>query len=76
MTDKKKIALLTTVSNFELYAKTSKRFPKGIRHFVIDGRNGMHGIDSVFYMFKKLKNLNIKWLIRMLYLKMTLQFST
>lgn len=61
--EKNNIALITTVVNFGLYAKTSRRFPTGIQHFVIDGRNGMHGIDSIVYMFKKLKKYNIKWLI-------------
>lgn len=58
-----KIALLTTVCNFELYNKTSKLFPEGIELYVIDGRNGMHGIDSLCYMFKVLKDKNIDYLI-------------
>ncbi|MCF8272805.1 MAG: hypothetical protein K9I95_03140 [Flavobacteriaceae bacterium] len=61
--NKSKIAILTTVVNFELYSITSRLFPKGIKKYVIDGTNGMHGLDSIFYMFKKLKNENIDWLI-------------
>lgn len=60
---KENIAILTTVANFELYKITSKLFPKGIRKYVIDGRDGMHGIDSLYFMFKKLKNEGVKWLI-------------
>ena len=60
---KSKIAILTTVANFELYEKTSKNFPDGIRTYVIDGRNGMHALNSILYMFKKLKNEEIDWLI-------------
>lgn len=61
--DKSNIAILTTVANFRLYEITSRLFPMGIRKYVIDGRNGMHGIHSIFYMFNKLKKKNIKWLI-------------
>ncbi len=56
-------AILTTVANFELYEKTSNLFPEGIRSYVIDGRNGMHALHSIFYMFKKLKSEEIDWLI-------------
>jgi hypothetical protein len=57
------VAILTTVANFELYKITSKHFPIGIRKYVIDGRNGMHGIYSIYYMFKKLSKKNIDWLV-------------
>ena len=63
MNNKEKIAILTTVSNFELYNKTAKLFPKDIMKYVIDGRNGMHGIHSIAYMMKKLKGKGIEWLI-------------
>jgi len=59
----KNIAILSTVVNFDLYQKSSLLFPKGIPKYVIDGRNGMHAMDSICYMFKKLKNQNIDWLI-------------
>jgi hypothetical protein len=62
MTDSK-IAILSTVINFDLYAKSSQFFPKDIQKYVIDGRNGMHGLDSIFYMMEKLKNKNPDWLI-------------
>jgi len=57
------IAILTTVANFELYNITSKLFPENCQKYVIDGRNGMHGISSIYYMFEKLKDENIDWLI-------------
>tara|TARA_R100000935_G_C2823686_1_gene161119 strand:+ start:957 stop:1769 length:813 start_codon:yes stop_codon:yes gene_type:complete len=57
------IALLTTVANFELYKYTSGYFPKDIPLYVIDGRNGMHGIHSIFFMFETLKDRYIEWLI-------------
>lgn len=60
---KSNVAILTTVVNFDLYGITSKLFPKGIKRYVIDGRNGMHGIHSFYYMFDKLSNENIEWLI-------------
>jgi len=63
MLDYSKIAILTTVINFELYNKTSKLFPLGIKKYVIDGRNGMHGIHSIKYMMRILKGKGIQWLI-------------
>lgn len=57
------IAFLSTVVNFDLYQKSARLFPKGIPRYVIDGRNGMHAMDSVAYMFKKLKNKGIEWLV-------------
>ena len=61
--DVSKIALLSTVINFDLYAKSASYFPKEIPKYIIDGRNGMHGIHSILYMMKKLKNNDIDWLI-------------
>ena len=58
-----KIAILSTVINFDLYAKSSQFFPENIQKYVIDGRNGMHGLHSIFYMMKKLQNKGIEWLI-------------
>jgi hypothetical protein len=60
---KSKIAILSTVINFELYEKTSQLFPEGIQKYIIDGRNRMYGIDSIIYMVSKFKNLGIEWLI-------------
>ena len=54
---KSKIAILTTVANFELYKKTSVFFPKGIKRYVIDGTNHMYGRNSIVYMISKFKNL-------------------
>ncbi len=56
-------AILTTVANFELYNKTSILFPEGVQKYIIDGRDGMHGIHSIVYMMHKLKNKGIHWLI-------------
>jgi hypothetical protein len=57
------IALLSTVINDELYQKSSQLFPPNIQKYVIEGSNGMHGLDSVFYMMQKLKDKGIDWLI-------------
>ncbi|WP_309640360.1 hypothetical protein [Flavobacterium sp.] len=59
----KNIAILSTVVNFDLYQKSAPLFPKGIQKYVIDGRNGMHAMDSISYMFSKLKDQKIDWLI-------------
>jgi hypothetical protein len=61
--DKSKIAIITTVASKELYIKTSKHFPDGIKRFIIDGSTGMHGLSSIFFMFKKMKKIDLKWLI-------------
>lgn len=61
--DKSKIALLTTVANFDLYKKSSVLFPSDCQKYVIDGTNGMHGIHSILYMMKKLKGKGIEWLV-------------
>ena len=61
--NKANIAILTTVASYELYGITSKFFPKGIKRYVIDGTNGMHGIHSINYLFYKLSKKDIKWLI-------------
>lgn len=61
--DKSKIALLTTVANFNLYNKTSVLFPSNCQKYVIDGSKGMHGIHSLLYMMKKLKGREIEWLV-------------
>lgn len=60
---KSSIAILSTVSNFDFYNKTSQAFPNGVKKYVIDGRNGMHGIHSIYFMMKILKGKDIKWLI-------------
>lgn len=57
------IAIISTVCNFELYRKTSRRFPSGIPRYVIDGTNGMHAFDSLVFMMKKLSGRGIEWLI-------------
>lgn len=58
-----KIALISTIINKELYKKSSQLFPLNIRKYVIDGTNGMHGLDSIFYMMHKLQGKGIDWLI-------------
>ncbi len=57
------IAIVTTAVNFSLYKKAAQLFPQNIQKYVIDGTNGMHALDSIKYMFKKLRNKNIEWLI-------------
>lgn len=63
VTENPNIAILSTVINFDLYAKSSVFFPQNIQKYIIDGRNGMHGLSSILYMMKKLKNKNVEWLI-------------
>lgn len=63
MMNKSKIAIVTTVASKNLYVKTASLFPKGINKYVIDGTNGMYGIDSIDYMFRKFKNKNYDWII-------------
>lgn len=61
--NKSKIAILSTVINFDLYNRSSQFFPDDIAKYIIDGRNGMHGLNSVFYMMKMLKDKDLEWLI-------------
>jgi hypothetical protein len=61
--DNSTIAILSTVINKELYQKSFQLFPKNIQKYVIDGTNGMHGLDSIFFMMQKLKGKGIEWLI-------------
>ena len=61
--DYSKIAILSTVANFELYQKTAPLFPQNIQKYVFDGRNGMHGIHSIKYMMEKLSGKGIEWLV-------------
>lgn len=61
--DNSKIAIISTVINKELYEKSSQLFPKNITKYVIDGTNGMFGLDSICYMMKRLKGKGIEWLI-------------
>ncbi|UUC47038.1 hypothetical protein [Flavobacterium cerinum] len=63
MVDKNKIAIVTTVASFKLYTKTATLFPEGITKIVIDGTQGMYGIESIHYMFRKLKNKGVEWII-------------
>jgi hypothetical protein len=57
------IGLITTVSNISLYKETISFFPENINLFVIDGSDGLFGLNSIKLMFKKLKKHKIKWLI-------------
>lgn len=65
MIDKSKIAILSTVNNFNLYKKSAALYPKDIKSYVIDGSNGMFGIHSITYMMKIFKNKDIEWLVLM-----------
>jgi hypothetical protein len=56
-------AILTTVINFDLYNKSNLLFPKEYDKYVIDGRYGMYGIESICYMMKCLKKKQIDWLV-------------
>lgn len=61
--DQDKISFLTTVSNFKLYKKTSIYYPPHNERYVIDGREGMYGIQSIIFMMDKLKDKEIDWII-------------
>ena len=60
---KSKIVILTTVSNRNLYSKSIQTHPIGIERIAIDGSKGLYGIDSLTFMFQKLKNTNFDWVI-------------
>lgn len=57
------VAILSTVLNWDLYKKSSQYFPSNMTKYVIDGRNGMHGIHSIYYMMYKFKHISVDWLI-------------
>jgi hypothetical protein len=57
------IGILTTVNNFSLYKKTIAFFPDNFKTYAIDGSDGLFGLNSFKYMFKKLKREKLKWLI-------------
>lgn len=63
MIDKSQIAIVTTVASFKIYSKTANLFPQGIDKIVIDGTTGFYGLNSINFMFKKLKNKQYKWII-------------
>lgn len=58
-----RIAILTTVSNFDLYHKSIKFFPAGISRYVVDGTKGFYGIRSLLFAIERLKDKDIDWLI-------------
>ena len=60
---KSKIGIVTTVASFNLYNRTATLFPKEIDKIVIDGTNGMYGLNSIDFMFSKLKNKGYEWII-------------
>jgi hypothetical protein len=57
------IGIITTVNNFDLYNRTVAFFPECYKIFVIDGSDGLFGLNSFKFMFKKLKKQNLKWLV-------------
>ncbi|CAD5344978.1 hypothetical protein FLA105535_04992 [Flavobacterium bizetiae] len=61
--NKESIAIVTTVSNMKLFKKTVAFFPDNIKIFVIDGSDGLFGLNSIKFMFKKLRQQKIKWII-------------
>lgn len=58
-----KIAILTTLINPGLYRKSAQLFPDGMPRYVIDGRNELFGIDSIYLMMKRLSGKGIDWLV-------------
>ena len=63
MVEKYKIGLVTTVSNWDLYEKTRKFFPEGIKIFAIDGTTGFYGLRSLLFLIQKLKKYDLDWVI-------------
>ncbi|RCS27060.1 hypothetical protein DUT90_08070 [Polaribacter sp. WD7] len=63
MINYKKVAIITTAINFDLYKKSNPLFDERYDRYMIDGRDGMHGMDSISYMIKKMKNLDYDYLI-------------
>ncbi|AVR43837.1 hypothetical protein C7S20_00310 [Christiangramia fulva] len=61
--NKEKIAIITTVANWELYNKTKHFFPTGIRVFAIDGTSAFYGVKSMTFFMKKLKKYDLDWLV-------------
>lgn len=61
--DRNKIAIATTVGNWDLYEETVKSFPIGVKKYAIDGSKGFYGLRSLIYIIKKLKSRNMEWLI-------------
>lgn len=57
------IVLVTTVNNVSLFKQTVAFFPKDIILYAIDGSDGLYGLNSIKFIFKKLKKQRIKWLI-------------
>lgn len=58
-----KIAIVSTVINFELYNQSLRTHPAGVDRYVIDGREGLYGIDSLVYMFSKFQKMDYDWII-------------
>lgn len=63
MIDKSKIAIVTTVISFDLYKKTAVLFPKEIDKIVIDGTNGVYGIQSIKLLFERKEFEKYEWII-------------
>lgn len=61
--DKSKVAIVTTVCNWDLYERTKHFFPNNIKIFAIDGTRSFYGIKSMVFFMKKLKKYNLEWLI-------------
>lgn len=61
--NKNKTVISTTVSNWELYEKSLKSFPQGVKKIAIDGSKGFYGLKSLVFILKKLKSDNFDWLI-------------
>lgn len=60
---KNNICLISTVNSVALYKRTISFFPENIKLFAIDGSDGLFGVNSIKFMFKKLKKYKFKWLI-------------
>lgn len=58
-----RIALVTTVSNKYLYKKTVSTFPKQVDLIAIDGTEGLYGLNSIKFIFKKLSARKYDWVV-------------
>lgn len=61
--NKGKIAIVTTVYNWDLYNKTVKSFPQDIKIYAVDGSKGLYGLESLLHIIRKLKKDKLNWLI-------------
>lgn len=55
--------MITTINNLLLFSQTIAFFSDTFKTFVIDGSKGIFSLNSIKFMFKKLRNQKLKWLV-------------